>query len=181
MNTEQLKQELNETIAEANETIIQAKETVGRAKMLCDKLERSEVKDHNAYPETGTEYWFIGAEGYIRKETWDGTAIDRNFFVIGNIFFTRAAAEHEAEKRKVVAELQRYADCYNGEETEITAAGMEAKCYILYHDTRGTVDPCSYFGTTANDVCFTSKGIAQNAITAIGEDRIKKYLFEVEI
>lgn len=105
----------------------------------------------------------------------------QNKYSIGNCFPTKEKAEFAVERLKVIAELKRFAQEHNKEEIDWRDFG-QCKYYIYceFHDNAEYIDIGCVKECKSNDIYFTSKEIAQQAIEAIGEDRIKKYYFEVE-
>lgn len=91
---------------------------------------------------------------------------------VGNIFLTREEAEKDVERRKVETLLikhggRRWFNGYNHNfHIGLDEYEEHLKAYILMTPTQGTI----YFDTSAR---------AEKAIYEIGEERIKKALFEV--
>ena len=107
--------------------------------------------------------------------------IDYCRFNIGNFFITNIVAEHILEKLKVIHELQKFA--YENNEGEIDWKNFNQCKYYLVYDTKDEdlyVDYTVYCKREPFNIYFTSSKIAKRAIEAVGEDRIKKYYFNVE-
>lgn len=82
--------------------------------------------------------------------------------------------EECVEKLKVIAELKRFAKEHNGKFKDV-------RFYLWYNyvDKYVTTLFVSHpFIISA--IAFSSEEIAEQAISAIGEERLKKYYFEVE-
>lgn len=90
-------------------------------------------------------------------------------------FRTKEDAEFEVERRKIIAELQNYADDHNGEITHPSDAFWIA---FDEDDMSITVETDSYL-PPVGAVLFSDGGTAYDAIETIGEDRILKYMFRV--
>lgn len=125
----------------------------------------------------GDIYFFLTASGISQGGTLngDGTGLARRS--IGNMFLTIEDAEFAKERLKVLTELKKYAKEFSNEEWK---NGSLSKYSIRYD--------CQDFRVCAS-CCFLSKGAeiyfenmqkAQEAIKAVGEDRIKKYYLGVE-
>lgn len=56
----------------------------------------------------------------------------------------------------------------------------QEKYYFYYNCTYKRFDINLVYGTKGNAIYFSSKEIAEQAVKEIGEERIKKYYFEVE-
>ena len=85
------------------------------------------------------------------------------------------------EKFKVIRELQKFANENN--EKEIDWKNKTQCKYYLVYDTKDEdlyVDYTTYSKREPFNIYFTSSKIAKKAIEEIGEDRIKKYYFNVE-
>ena len=107
--------------------------------------------------------------------------IDYCRFNIGNCFKTKEEAEHILEKLKVIHELQKFA--YENNEGEIDWKNFNQCKYYLVYDTKDEdlyVDYSIQCEREPFNIYFTSSKIAKRAIEEIGEDRIKKYYFNVE-
>lgn len=129
--------------------------------------------------EKGDIYYFINDRGTITYTTWSNDSVDILRRNIGNIFLTSKEAEFEAERRKVEAEMLKL-----GGTRDMTALGGPSvkKCSMYY-------DQCGYgiiyiysFYTTNHqgNIFFRTEEDCLSAIQQIGEDRIKKYIFNVK-
>lgn len=128
-------------------------------------------------------------EKYFYIEDCIGVSDDRNVqapidycrFNIGNCFKTKEEAEHILEKLKVIHELQKFA--YENNEKEIDWNNFSQNKFYLIYDSEVNNILVDYFSSTRTNsfnIYFTSFKIAKRAIEEIGEDRIKKYYFDVE-
>lgn len=149
---------------------------------LADDWEVVEEKKKYWKPKESERYYFIDAyqEG-IGNDTNDGTDVDDFRLSIGNYFKTKEEAEHMVEKLKVIHELQKFA--FENNEKEIDWNNFsQTKFYLIYDSEVNNilVDYSSCTRTNPFNIYFTSFKIAKRAIEAVGEDRIKKYYFDVE-
>lgn len=128
-------------------------------------------------PSLGDLYYYINSNGDIKLSYYNTRSIDKR--CIGNYFKTDEEAEHMVEKLKVIKELRDFALEHNDEEID-WVDNEQDKWEISYKDSN--VEPIcnNYYRAQAFNIYFASKEIAQEAIKKIGEDRIKKYYFDIE-
>ena len=85
------------------------------------------------------------------------------------------------EKLRVIHELEKFA--FENNEEEIDWNNSEQRKYYLYFDyTDMSIVSCDSYSKCQHiplAVYFTSNEIADKAIKAIGEERLKKYYFGV--
>lgn len=130
-------------------------------------------------PNKNEKYCYIGGDGDIYHTVNVNLTADDCIFSIGNYFKTDKEAEHMVEKLKVIKELQDFAIENRDEEIDWYDKEQD-KWEISYKDSN--VEPIcnNYYRAQAFNIYFASKEIAQEAIKKIGEDRIKKYYFDIE-
>lgn len=131
-------------------------------------------------PKEGEEYYVYIVSGIIIHDVWNGDGVDENRYTIGNCFKTEEEAQNAVERLKIRAELQRYADEHNDKPIDWWNI-RQKKWYIRFDYFNKTVG-CAAI-TIARDcfqIYFSSEEVAKAAVQAVGEERIKKYLFEVE-
>lgn len=132
-------------------------------------------------PEENETYYYLYSYGKIEEDTWDNADEDRIRYAIGNCFKTRGEAEFATEKLKVIAELKRFALEHNGEEIDWRKNEQTKYCLCFEHDVnRVGINSFYIVQHSSEQIYFTSETTAQQAIKEIGEERIKKYYFEVE-
>ena len=142
-------------------------------------VEESKIKDWK--PKKGDTYYYIGSVGSIFNYDCCEDILDEAHFNIGNYFKTEEDAKHMVEKFKVIRELQKFANENN--EKEIDWKNFNQCKYYLVYDTEDGelyVDYAVYCKREPFNIYFTSFKVAKRAIEAVGEDRIKKYYFNVE-
>lgn len=133
-------------------------------------------------PEKGDPYCMIMTAGNIGYFVWEDSEIDNYLWSVGKIYKTEKLALFDSDKAKVKAELERYAREHNDPDHE-----EWNRCYIHFciqlpppdNSHLRIAEYCNF--KTESVTYFTSRKIAENAIKVIGEDRIKKYLFGVEV
>lgn len=136
------------------------------------------------HPKDGESVWKLYSDGssdtIIFLCKGDST---ENSWKQGNIFPTKEAAEFEANRRAVIAELKRHAEEFNTTPIDWHDA-QQLKWCLTYH-TEGPVDrrvrsskACIVSG--GDRVYFISEDIANAAIEKIGKDRLIKYYFNIK-
>lgn len=162
---------------------------IDRVIVLNITVEDSLAEDWEVF-EDEKKYWKPKEkEKYFYIEDCMGVSDDRNVqapidycrFNIGNCFKTKIEAEHILEKLKVIHELQKFA--FENNEKEIDWKNFNQCKYKIVYDAGDEelyVDYTTYCESEPFNIYFTSCKIAKRAIEAVGEDRIKKYYFNVE-
>lgn len=133
-------------------------------------------------PKKNERYYFIhDNNSFIVDDTNDNTDIDNNRFAIGNCFKTKEEAQHMVEKLKVIRELKDFA-LENNEEEIDWSDDYQPKFSISCKKTNSKliISARNLVKNSPFDICFTSVELARKAIETIGEDRIKKYYFDIE-
>lgn len=136
------------------------------------ELEEQE-KDEQGLPQYDYKYWYVDFDGSVSSTFYDNNHyIDRYHQEIGNMFKTKKQAEFAAEKLKVEGELRKFSRPFEYGKTN----------YHIFFDIDG-----NSFRTNFTSYCplqgaiyFESEEKAKQAISTVGVDRIKKYIFEVE-
>ena len=125
-------------------------------------------------------YYSIAEDGNIVGSVENDTFYDESCWKFGNYYNTTEEAEFAKQKQLIYQELKRYALEHNTEEIDWTN-NSSSKFYITYgyQNNELIIDNMQTI-KSPNTVYFTSEKIAENAIKDIGEDRIKKYLFEID-
>ena len=148
---------------------------------LADDWEIVEEKKKYWTPKEKEKYFYIEDCMGVSDDRNVQAPIDYCRFNIGNFFKTKIEAEHILEKLKVIHELQKFA--YENNEGEIDWKNKTQYKYYLVYDTEDEelyVDYAVYCKREPFNIYFTSSEIAKKAIEVVGEDRIKKYYFNVE-
>lgn len=143
---------------------------------LLSLIEKAKQKNKVWKPEENETYYYSYSYGNIDEDTWDSTNEDRNRYALGNCFKTKEEAEFALERQKVIMELKRFALEHN--EKEIDWSDGKPKWLICSNRNHVGVKYVNLL--KENNIYFTSEKITQAAIKEIGEERIKKYYFEVK-
>ena len=107
---------------------------------------------------------------------WHNDDSDHNRLRFGNVFLTEEDAKFAIERLKVIAELKKYAKEFSDEEWKDNKI---QKYYIIYQYSGDYIKSILTYTSKENVLYFESKEKIQEAIDAVGEDRIKKYYFGV--
>ena len=148
---------------------------------LADDWEIVEEKKKYWTPKEKEKYFYIEDCMGVSDDRNVQAPIDYCRFNIGNFFKTKIEAEHILEKLKVIHELQKFA--YENNEGEIDWKNFNQCKYKIVYDAEDEdlyVDYSVQCKSEPFNIYFTSSKIAKKAIEEIGEDRIKKYYFNVE-
>ena len=144
-------------------------------------IERSEKKSESKVwkPEIGDKYFYVGVAGNIICTVWNNNGFDNNIYALNNCFRTEKESEFVKEKLKIIVELKRFAQEHNMESLDWNDSS-QPKYYFYYSYLTKKIDIKLVYGIKTNNIYFTSVRTTEQAIKEIGEDRIKKYYFEVE-
>lgn len=148
---------------------------------LADDWEIVEEPIKDWKPKKGNKYYYIGSAGSVFNYDCREDILDVAHLNIGNYFKTEEDAKHMVEKFKVIRELQKFANENN--EEKIDWKNFNQCKYKIFYDAEDEdlyVDYSIQCESEPFNIYFTSFNIARKAIEEIGEDRIKKYYFNVE-
>jgi hypothetical protein len=140
-----------------------------------EEQKKKETKNHWK-PITSEKYFFTYSDGDVDSVIWTENKADKGRYGLRNVFRTKENAEFEVERRKIITELQNYADDHNGEISNLSDAFWIA---FDENDMSITVETDSYL-PPVGAVLFSDADTAYDAIEAIGEDRIIKYMFGID-
>lgn len=132
-------------------------------------------------PNIGENYFFITSSLEVNKFTNEGDMVDENVISSDNCFKTEKEAQHMIEKLKIIKELQIFA-LENNDKNVDWKDKCTGKYFITYdfYDEEISIASYTFRNFLPFNIFFTSKEIAQKAIESIGEERIKKYYFDIE-
>lgn len=151
-------------------------------KSMLDTLFNQEgvvVKDKLQWPSKGDGYYYIDDEGYILYSKWncpndDLLYIDINRRNIGNVFKTKEEAQFVSEKLEVLNRLKSLSDDdqkWNNENIH----------YQIVYTYNHVFDVWPYiYAQIPHEYWFKSEESAKAAIKTIGEDKLKKYIFNIK-
>lgn len=128
----------------------------------------------------GSTYYWKYSDYDIGNSTWRNNNADKARYSLGNCYKTKEEAEQAIEILKIHNELKHYAEEHN--EAEIDWSNDDQCKYLIRVDFDcGDRDmdidiDYEYSYKQPNQIYFTSHEIAEDAIKAIGEDRVKMWL-----
>lgn len=137
-----------------------------------DKRVEALKVDEQEFPQFGDDYWYVDSDTDVMDIAWYDGEYDQGRLSIGNVFKIKEEAEFAAEKLKVEAELRKFSRPFE----------LDSLNHYIFLDTDDDclgVDSLS-FCQSQGTIHFESEEKAQQAIDAVGEQRIKKYIFGVE-
>lgn len=125
----------------------------------------------------GDDYWYINSFGHVRKTSYGLEDDFKRMIEFGNAFLTEEEAKHEVERRKCEAILLKY-----GTRNMMSLGNDDIyKYYILYNNyTSAIIIVGDKFINIQGKIYFKTEELAQKAIEECGEDRLKKYIFNVK-
>lgn len=131
-------------------------------------------------PQIDEYYWCVDFDGRADFNLWGDDETDRWHYFTRNCFKTKEEAEFHLEELKVEYELKDLADKLNEGWTPNWENCLEEKNYAYYDHHTYKVEVGRTVGSQCNDILFKNKKLCQKAIDTIGEDRLKKYYFNVK-
>ena len=130
-----------------------------------------QAKEEQEFPKNYDDYWYIDTTGDILNENWHGFGFEEAMLEIGNVFRTKEQAEFAIEKLKVEAELRKFSRPFE----------MLSTNWLITRESNGDIEAnWSSHVESQGTLYFDSEDEATKAIRSVGEERIKKYIFEVE-
>ncbi len=125
----------------------------------------------------GDEYFFLTVSGIVQEGIWrnDDSNFDRER--IGNVFLTEEDAKFASGRLKVIAELKKYAKEFSDEEWMNQSI---VKHYLFYDYEDHVISIGCVYYSKGNGIYFESIRKANEAIEAVGKDRVKKYYLGVK-
>ena len=132
----------------------------------------AELELAQEFPQQDNTYWYVSMRGNIFTSQWEGYPSEVAMLKFGNIFRTEDQAKFAVEKLKVEAELRKFSRPFEYGEN----------CTEFYYDHEfGRIMFCTLTASqTQGAIYFESKEKAQQAVSTVGEERVKKYIFGVE-
>ena len=142
-------------------------------KVLKQRIAELECHDKKQkFPQDGDKYWYVDDIGILWLSVFGKGELSNDRVEMGNVFRTKEEAGFVAEKLKIEAELRKFSKPFEYGKFN----------YNLLFDIDGNnfrTDVTSYC-PSQGAIYFESVEKAQEAVSTIGEERIKKYLFGVE-
>ena len=131
-----------------------------------------QVEREKEFPQEDDMFWFINTFGKPVWSTWGESITNRQLIEIGNMFRTKEQAEFAVEKLKVEAELRKFSRPFE--------YGKANYCLLFDIDGNSFRTDFTSYCPPQGSIQFESEEKAQEAVSTVGKERIKKYLFGVE-
>lgn len=151
-------------------------------KQLLELVKKSNKSPKKRWRAQGDEkYYFIDSKGYIDSLKETNHTIDEHFYKVGNYFKTSEEAKFELNRRLVYQELKDYALEHN--ETDVDWSNPKSYKWFItyfYDEVGGVFTDFTCHCQGLGQIYFDSQKIACDAIQSVGENRIKKYLFNID-
>lgn len=169
MNTENLDARIEEILRKQEEI----KQDIERLNTL-RKNKQEEDKTHIGWePRDGEWYYFVRIDGPICQHL-NEVSYDESVIKYTRVFKTKEEAEFEAERMKVLRELEKFA-CEFEYDSESYRGG-----YSILYDYLLNQLLVFNSGGKRHELYFESREKAKEAIETVGEDRVKKYYLGVQ-
>ena len=121
----------------------------------------------------GDRYYFIETNGGVYSCYWLADENDLCRIEFGNVFLTKEEAEFELERRKCEAIMLKYG--------RRTFKPRDTNYIIRFdNDDKQTFVDFWRLNQFQGVIYFDTEELAKKAIDEIGEERLKKYVFQVE-
>lgn len=125
----------------------------------------------------GDRCFFLMVSGIVQEGIWRDDMISLSMLSIGNMFLAEEDAEFASERLKVIAELKKYAKEFSDEEW----MNKDLRKYHIGFDYGYGGISCYISNRRRySEIYFESSEKANEAIEAVGEDRVKKYYLGVK-
>ena len=130
-------------------------------------------------PKIGEQIWYICPIDGICAREWEEFDNCKPLFHAGNYYKTRKEAEFALEKLYVECEMRKYIEENDTEELDFNNKD-QIKCSLLYDLSLNGLSVAKDKDSIYQGIYFSNSLDSDAMIEAIGEDRIKKYIFGVE-
>jgi hypothetical protein len=135
------------------------------------ELEKQD-KEEQGFPQDGDKYWYIDDRHGALPSTYSSHYTDKYRQAICNVFKTKEQAEFQIEKLKVESELRKFSRPFKYGDWNFE---------ILWNNHENNIElDWSGYIVRQSVIYFESGEMAEKAIESVGEERIKKYIFELE-
>lgn len=150
-------------------------------KVLLAILEKSQKKESKVWkPKDREQCYRMYCDGEIGNIIYDSECNScKDGLSLGFIAKTKQELLNKREKLKIEKRLEDFVKEYN--DRTITWDGEHDNWYIYYDFDDNEICLDWENNTKSNSIYFSSKEIAQFAINYIGEDRLKKYWFGLDV
>ena len=131
-----------------------------------------QVEQEKEFPQVEDDYWYVNGDAETMLAVWYGDDYDKGRLSIDNVFKTRNQVDFVAEKLRVEAELRKFSRPFE--------YGKFNYCLLFDIDGNNFRTDVTSYCPSQGAIYFESEEKAQEAVSTIGEERVKKYIFGVE-
>lgn len=163
----------NITAGNLTKALIEAKEDFDS---ILDSILEELAKEEEFIPEIDDTYFVVNFHGEVDGLLWDDDSYDKKALENNAIFKTKEKAEFEAERLKVLRELEKLGRAFKPYEDNYSVS----LGYNLQNQENLGISCTVATEFLYGNYYFDSEEEAEKAIEKIGEHRIKKYLFGIE-
>ena len=175
MIKESVTQRLNDLGIEINEQLAEFINYERLDSAIDSMLEKIAQEQKYSFKD-GDVYWFVDSVGRVYTMVWVNDYFDQQALENNAIFKTQEEAEFEAERLKVLRELEKL-----GRAFELSSLNYFISCKHSVGDSSELIIGCATLGHSCyGKHYFDDEKEAREAIEKIGAKRIKKYLFGIE-
>lgn len=173
--------DMNELFEVEEGNLIAATRNFSMAELL--GMEFEEIKEmKNPYTRVNDRYrnWYyaIEREGYIASIADDGD-YDNHMFNIANYFNNKEYTKYIAFKETLMRKLDRFAWDHNAK--VIDWDNTVTKYCIIFDNHNKDVEVIVAYSLQSNDIYFTSREIAEQAMEEFKDDLIKLYTWRFDV
>lgn len=162
---------LNELIAEFGDYEIKDLDAV---KSMLERPKPKTVHDLKV----GDMYWVLVAQGEVSEKRFFDDGFDNGFIKQGKAFLTEEEGIKQAKHDEIEAELKRLA---GGHKWTAFEKNWSLNAYYDFSSSRLMISITNNERLKSDAVYFASKEDAENAFKEIGEERLLRDYFNVEV
>ncbi len=138
------------------------------------KNELANLPEGSFIPSMGPAYFtYDSFYGGVIESIWDNGKTDQMRFSLGLVFMSAEDAAFELERRKVIAELKGFTEAIRSRD------GRRLHYYLAFDHSDHKIIVEVYSSLNLGYLSFSTREYAEEAIAAIGEDRLIKYYFGI--
>lgn len=138
------------------------------------EIYKEKEKNKSWKPKEGDTYFYITGTGNVISDKFmPCLPSDNDKVLFNNAFQTAEEAEHMVEKIKIINKLRELSN---------TRSIYNQDKFIIYYNFQENKVSCgeiNYIKVTSFEVYFKTREDCQKAIDTIGEDKLKKYYFDI--
>lgn len=166
--------EHDEKVNELKTQFVEAEKQIQDIRKELDELSKVQIEPESRRwkPKYDDTCYYTSPSGVIWADKWTDHHVDLCRYAIGNVFKTREEAEFVVERLKVIAELKEFAESDDRK-------WEDSNWTIVYSNEKHEVRAENWHSIQNATLYFESKERAEEAIKAVGKDRIKKYYLRI--